>query len=213
MLKIVDLGRMDYEACVELQRGHLEKVADGTEPDTLFLVEHPPVLTLGSDFHDRNLLLPLSEYEANGIQIFRTDRGGDVTYHGPGQLVIYPVFNVANLGKDLHKWLRSLEETIIQTLKNYDIDGQRLSVNTGVWVGNNKIAAIGIKVRRWVSMHGIALNCNPDMTPFHMIIPCGIQGHGVTSLSLELGTDISIADAKPHVVASFKQVFNFAQSE
>ena len=213
MLKVIDLGRMEYEACVELQRDHLEKVAEGNEPHTIFFVEHPPVLTLGSDFHEANLLLPLAEYEANGIQIFRTDRGGDVTYHGPGQLVIYPIFNVGELGKDLHKWLRNLEETIILTLKNYGIEGQRLPVNTGVWVGNSKIAAIGIKVRRWVSMHGIALNCNPDMTPFQMIIPCGIQGHGVTSISLELGTDVTIEDAKPHVADSFRQVFNLALSE
>ena len=199
---------MAYEPCVDLQRDLLEQVVLGNEPSTLLLVEHDPVLTLGSDFHADNLLLPIEQYESNGIQIHRTDRGGDVTYHGPGQLVIYPIFNLDEWQRDLHKWLRALEETMIVALQQYELIGQRLPVNTGVWIGNNKVAAIGIKVRRWVSMHGIALNCNTDLTPFRMIVPCGVRGHGVTTLSQELGRLITIEQAKPIVAASFQSVFD-----
>jgi len=199
---------MGYEACVGFQRDLLERVIEGSEPSTLLLVEHNPVLTLGSDFHTENLLLPVETYAARGIEVYKTDRGGDVTFHGPGQLVIYPIFNLNDWQKDLHKWLRALEETMILTLQEYGIEGQRLAVNTGVWVGQNKIAAIGIKIRRWVSMHGIALNCNTDLRPFGLIVPCGIRGHGVTTLSQELGRTITIEDAKPIVTAAFQDVFD-----
>jgi len=199
---------MGYEACVGFQRDLLERVIEGSEPSTLLLVEHNPVLTLGSDFHTENLLMPVEAYATRGIEVYKTDRGGDVTFHGPGQLVIYPIFNLNDWQKDLHKWLRALEETMILTLQEYGIEGQRLAVNTGVWVGQNKIAAIGIKIRRWVSMHGIALNCNTDLRPFGLIVPCGIRGHGVTTLSQELGRTITIEDAKPIVTAAFQAVFD-----
>ena len=124
-LKVVDLGRMPYDPCVEMQRELVEAVIEGRKPSTLLLVEHDPVLTLGASFHEENLLLPIAEYERRGIQVVRTDRGGDVTYHGPGQLVIYPIFNLAEVGKDLHKWLRSLEETMIVTLAEFGLAGRR----------------------------------------------------------------------------------------
>jgi len=206
---VVDLGRMAYEPCVAFQRELLEKVVTGSEPNVLVFVEHEPVLTLGSSFHETNLLLPILEYEARGIQIVRTDRGGDVTYHGPGQLVIYPIFNLAYLGKDLHKWLRELEETIIVTLRQYSLPGVRLPINTGVWIGENKVAAIGVKIRKWVSMHGVALNCDIDLEPFQTIVPCGIQGHGVTSISRELGRRVTVEEIKPLVVEAFREVFCF----
>jgi lipoyl(octanoyl) transferase len=201
-----DLGFMAYEPCVEVQKQYVEQVlADGRS--TLLFVEHPPVLTLGANFHDENLLLPLAEYEKRGIQVVRTDRGGDVTYHGPGQLVIYPIFNVAEIGRDLHKWMRDLEETMLLTLSSFGLEGRRFPPHTGAWIGDKKVAAIGVKIRKWVSMHGIALNCNNDLAPFDLIVPCGIQSYGVTSLTRELGRDISLDEAKPVVINAFRRVF------
>jgi len=204
---IVDLGRMAYAPCLGVQRSLVEQVADGSQPSTLLFVEHEPVLTLGASFHEANLLLTIAEYKALGIHVVRTDRGGDVTYHGPGQLVIYPIFNLAEVGKDLHKWLRDLEQTIIKTLDSFGLKGERFPPHTGTWVGDRKIAAIGIKVRRWVSMHGIALNCDSDLEPFESIVPCGIRDYGVTSLSQELGRKVAIEEAKPVVAMAFRRVF------
>lgn len=203
----VDLGRMEYEACTALQHQVLEKVSRGELPNTLLIVEHPPVLTLGASYHPENLLFPPEYYASKGITLHKTERGGDITYHGPNQLVAYPIFNVADFGKDLHKWLRDLEEAVIVGLHSFGIVGYRSDVNTGVWVDNKKICAIGIKIRRWVSMHGIALNCNNDLTPFQSIVPCGIKTHGVTSLTEQLGRDVTIAEALPHILHGFEQVF------
>lgn len=199
---------MAYEPCVDLQRETLEQVVAGERPSTLLLVEHDPVLTLGANFHEENLLMPAEAYRARGIQVARTDRGGDVTYHGPGQLVAYPIFALEPLGKDLHRWLRELESTVIETIAAFGLVGERNSVNTGVWVGNRKICAMGIKVRRWVSMHGLALNCDPDLGAFGLIVPCGIRGdYGVTSLSQELGRMVGIDEAKPRLVEAFRRRF------
>ncbi len=206
-MKLLDLGHRPYSETTDFQKALLEKVADGTEPSTLLFVEHDPILTLGANFHQENLLLSKLQYEAKGIQVEKTERGGDVTFHGPGQLVVYPIFNVADFGKDLHKWIRTLEETMLETMKAFDLEGYRFPPNTGAWINDRKIAAIGIKVRRWVSMHGIALNCDNDLDPFDLIVPCGIQSHGVTSLTQETGTQITIDDAKPVVVKAFESVF------
>jgi len=206
-INVLDLGRMAYAPCVEVQRGLVEDVIKGDKPSTLIFVEHDPVITLGANYHEENLLLTAKKYKAKGIEISNTDRGGDVTFHGPGQLVMYPIFNLAEAGKDLHKWLRDLEETMLLTLYAYGLDGQRFPPNTGAWVENRKIAAIGIKVKKWVSMHGIALNCDIDLAPFKSIVPCGIKDFGVTSLTEELGLQITIEDAKPIVKHAFQQVF------
>jgi lipoyl(octanoyl) transferase len=201
---------MAYLPAWEVQRHIQAEVQSGARDDTLVFVEHPSVLTLGANFHEENLLLTREQYEARGIEVHRTDRGGDVTFHGPNQLVIYPIFDIRRHGKDLHKWLRDLEEAIIQVCASYGLDGQRSSVNTGVWIRGKKVAAIGIKVSRWVSIHGIALNCNNDLAPFDLIVPCGIQTHGVTSLSVEAGDKVTIDDAKPRVVAAFESVFGLS---
>jgi len=201
---------MAYLPAWEVQRQIQAEVQSGARDDTLVFVEHPSVLTLGANFHEQNLLLTREQYEARGIEVHRTDRGGDVTFHGPNQLVIYPIFDIRRHGKDLHRWLRDLEETIIQVCSSYGLAGQRSSVNTGVWIRGKKVAAIGIKVSRWVSIHGIALNCNNDLSPFDLIVPCGIQTHGVTSLSVEAGGNVTIDDAKPRVVAAFESVFGLS---
>jgi lipoate-protein ligase B len=206
-VRLVDLGKISYLEAFELQKETLEQVLDGASPSTLFFVEHPPVLTLGANFHEENLLFPVSEYERRGFEVHRTDRGGDVTYHGPGQLVVYPVFNIEPLGKDLHRWIRQLEEVFIETIGEFGISGRRFPPHTGVWVENLKIAALGIKVRRWVSMHGVALNCDADLGAFQLIVPCGIQGYGVTSLSKEIGREVGIDEVKPIVAEKMREVF------
>ncbi|MCH7945618.1 MAG: lipoyl(octanoyl) transferase LipB [Armatimonadetes bacterium] len=202
----IDLGRMGYVVAWDVQRRIANDVIAGGE-DTLLFVEHDPVMTLGASFQAENLLLPEEEYARRGIQVVRTDRGGDVTYHGPRQLVVYPIFDVGRHGRDLHKWMRGLEETIIRTLAHFGLSGERSDVNTGVWAGDKKIAAIGVKVRKWVSLHGIALNCDNDLKEFSHINPCGITTHGVTNLSIESGESVSIKDALPVVKGAFEEVF------
>lgn len=206
MFEIVDLGRMGYLEAWEEQLRLLEEVQNGAS-DRLIFVEHPPVLTLGASFHEENLLRTPAEYEAIGIEIHRTDRGGDVTYHGPNQLVIYPIFDVARHGKDLHKWIRGLEETMLLTLRHFGLEGRRFPPHTGAWIGDEKVAAIGIKVKRWVSLHGIALNCDNDLDVFQSFVPCGIADYGVTSMTKAAGRTITIQDAKPVVVEAFREVF------
>ena len=203
-----DLGLVAYEDAQKIQTAMAAEVMAGERPDTLLLVEHPPVLTLGAGFHEENLLFPPESYRARGIEIVRTDRGGDITYHGPGQLVIYPIFDVSHRGKDLHRWLRDLEGVVIDVLADLGIEAGRLAVNSGVWIGEDKVCAIGIKLRRWVSTHGLALNLDIDLAPFATIVPCGIRGgYGVTSVSRTLERRVTVEQAKPLVVAAFARRF------
>jgi lipoyl(octanoyl) transferase len=197
---------MAYGPAFDVQRSVLDEVVAGAA-DTLLLVEHDPVLTLGANFHKENLLFTPEKYAAMGVEVATTDRGGDVTYHGPNQLVAYPIFDLNRHGRDLHKWLRDLEEAVIVLLADYGLEGYRFAPHTGVWVNGKKICAIGIKVKRWVSMHGIALNCNNDLSVFGSFVPCGIVGYGVTSISQELGRDVGIEGVKPKLVDAFGKVF------
>ncbi len=195
---------MPYEEAFDLQRQLVDEVLAGGN-ETILLVQHPPILTLGAAFHAENLLLSEEEYQLQGIDISRTDRGGDVTFHGPGQLVVYPILNLAERGKDLHRYLRTLEEAVIETVAHFGLQGERNPVNTGVWIGNRKICAMGIKVRRWVTMHGLALNCSTDLSPYETIVPCGIRGdYGVTSLSRELGREVTVDDVKPILLSALQ---------
>ena len=210
--RAINLGRMPYVQAWDVQRRIADEVIAGGE-DTLLFVEHDPVMTLGASFQAENLLLPGEEYARRGIQVVRTDRGGDVTYHGPRQLVVYPIFDVGRHGRDLHKWMRGLEETIIRAMAHFGLSGSRSDVNTGVWAGDKKVAAIGIKVRKWVSLHGIALNCDNDLKQFDLIVPCGVGTHGVTSLTAEAGRTITIEDALPAVKGAFEEVFGLSLQE
>ena len=195
-----DLGTLPYEAAWAVQREAVEEILNGG-PERVLLVEHPPVLTLGAAFHVENLLLPEEEYRSRGIDLVRTDRGGDVTYHGPGQLVAYPLLDLSRRGRDLHRYLRLLEEAVIGAVGALGLPGERNAVNTGVWIGNRKVCAMGIKVRRWVTMHGLALNCDTDLAPYATIVPCGVRGdYGVTSLSRELGRRVTVEEAKPVLI-------------
>lgn len=179
----------------------------GEISDTLLLLEHPPVITLGKGWHADNLLLSEAEYAKRGIEVYPTDRGGDVTYHAPGQLVGYPIFDLREHGRDLHRYLRNVEEALILTLHDFGLEGRREPKYTGVWVGDEKVAAIGIKASRWVTMHGFALNVNTDLTPFRWIIPCGIQEKGVTSMQQLLGHEILMNQVIQAVIRRFGQVF------
>jgi len=187
-----DLGRLEYRAAWVRQLEVWQEVQDGAE-DTLLFVEHDPVLTLGASFHPENLLLPRAEYEARGIAVIETDRGGDVTYHGPGQVVAYPVFDLRRHGSDLHKWMRGLEDAVILALGKLGLAAFPFPPHTGVWTGPRdqpaKIAAIGVKVKRWVSIHGIAVNCVNDLSPFGLIVPCGIHARPVTRLADHAAAD------------------------
>jgi lipoate-protein ligase B len=205
--RIEDWGRVAYTESTDRQRALVDSVLKGG-PETLVLVEHDPVLTLGAGFHAENLLLPAEAYARRGIALAPTGRGGDVTYHGPGQLVIYPIFDVGQRGRDLHRWLRDLEETMMLVAGSFGLQARLFPPHTGVWVGDRKLAAIGIQVRRWVSMHGIALNCENPLDPFELIVPCGIQGYGVTSLTEARGEPTPIAAAKPAVIDAFRTVFS-----
>jgi lipoyl(octanoyl) transferase len=205
--EVLDLARLSYTDALQVQLEVLQAVQEGRRPNTLIFVEHNPVLTLGANFHEENLLSTPDEYRSRGIEVLPTDRGGDVTYHGPGQLVIYPIFDVSRLGKDLHKWLRDLEQTMIRCVEIFGLQARRFPPHTGVWIEARKVAAIGIKVKRWVSMHGIALNCANDLSVYDTFVPCGIRDYGVTSLSEELGRTVPISEAKPVVKRAFAEVF------
>jgi lipoyl(octanoyl) transferase len=201
-----DLGTMDYLACEAVQRETLENVIAGSLPDTLLLVEHPPVITLGAAFHAENLLRSEEELSRDGILLVKNDRGGDVTFHGPGQLVAYPIFHLDGVGRDIHRWLRLLEEVVIETLTEFGLEGRRFSPHTGVWIGDKKVCAMGVRVRRWVSMHGLALNCNVDLSYFSNIVPCGIADFGVTSMSEAAGRLCRVEDVKPVLVGALRKI-------
>jgi lipoyl(octanoyl) transferase len=209
---VADLGQMAYEPSHSLQNRLLESVAAGEHPPTLLFVEHPPVFTLGAGFQEGNLLFPENYYREKGIEVAPTDRGGDITFHGPRQLVAYPIFPLKALGQDLHQWLRNLEEAVIRTMTEFELEGYRFPPHTGVWVNGKKACAIGIKVRRWVSKHGIALNCDNDLSPFDLIVPCGIRGYGVTSLSQEAGQTVTRQDAMSPLTKAFEEVFEIELS-
>ena len=205
--RLCDLGIVPYADALELQRHlHAQRVA-GAIPDTLLLLEHPPVITLGKAFHPEHLRYAREFYAQQGIELHPTDRGGDVTCHNPGQLVGYPIFDVAQHGRDLHKFLRDIEQAIIDALRAFGIEAHREAGYTGVWVGDAKIAAIGVKVTKWVSMHGFALNVNNDLRLFQTIVPCGIADRPVTSLQQVLGRVVPMETVKQNIVRSFERVF------
>ena len=180
-------------------------------PDTLLLLEHPAVITLGRRTDEADLLTEESVLAARGIAVERVDRGGEISYHAPGQLVGYPILDLRQHGQDLHKYLRDLEEVIIRTLGVYGLKGEQIPGLTGVWVSGRKIAALGIKVSHWVSLHGWALNITTDLTPFRQdFVPCGIRDRDVTSLAELLPGDVPTrAEVEEAMLAAFSEVFGF----
>ncbi|HYF65365.1 MAG TPA: lipoyl(octanoyl) transferase LipB [Herpetosiphonaceae bacterium] len=205
------LGVIDYAAAWELQRELAAQRAAEAIPDTLLLLEHPPTYTIGrSGGHDHLLVAP-AELAARGATLVEVDRGGDITYHGPGQLVGYPILQIKNHGRDLHRYLRMLEQVIIDVLATYDLAGRRFPGYTGVWVGDEKIAAIGIRVNaRGVTSHGFALNVATELADFAAIVPCGIADYGVTSLARLLPAAPTLDEVAGRVVPAFERVFDVA---
>ncbi|HET7276172.1 MAG TPA: lipoyl(octanoyl) transferase LipB [Longimicrobiaceae bacterium] len=210
-LALRHLGMVEYAAALDLQAELVRERRAGAIPDTLLLLEHPHVITMGSGTHDENVLISPSERAERGIELFRTGRGGDVTYHGPGQLVGYPIMDLKPDRCDLHRYLRDLEEVIILVLAEFGVQGGRVDGLTGVWVGDEKVAAIGVRVSSgWITSHGFALNVNTDLAFFDSIIPCGIQDHGVSSLAGVLGRKLEMSDVEAAVTRGFSTVFNLS---
>ncbi|HET9251315.1 MAG TPA: lipoyl(octanoyl) transferase LipB [Candidatus Eisenbacteria bacterium] len=205
-IPIYDLGRVPYRAALSFQRRAVETRARGESPDVLYLLEHDSVLTVGRGSKDGNLKAAGTDLERLGIEVVPVERGGDITYHGPGQLVGYPIVSLAGLpgGMDLHRYLRDLEQALIETLAAFGLKARRNPPYTGVWVGDRKVAAIGVAVRRWVAYHGFALNIDPDLSHFDLIHPCGIRHLGVASMASLLGE----APARERVIARLADAFS-----
>jgi len=206
-IQVLPLGRTEYRSCWRFQQRLFELRSAGRIPDTLLLTEHDHVYTIGKTGDDNHLLADDEELASRGITVVRTDRGGDITYHGPGQLVGYPILDLTNYSRDLHRYLRDLEEVVIRTLAGNGIPAHRLSGYTGVWAGNEKICAIGVKSSRWVTMHGFALNVATDLSFFGRIIPCGIFDRGVTSMEALLGHPVTLTDIATQIVGLCGEVF------
>jgi lipoate-protein ligase B len=205
-------GRMDYAVAWELQRRLAEDVRGGG-PEYLVLLEHPPTYTLGRRAREEHMLLPEATLRALGARVFRVDRGGDVTYHGPGQLVGYPILNLRRRGLGPVAYVRRLEDTIIGALETYGVAAARREGYPGVWTGGAKIAAVGVRIARGVSMHGFALNVNTDLSFFDRIVPCGLPGVPVTSLQALLGRPVDLDEVADRVEASFERCFGEAGTE
>ncbi len=208
-LNYCDLGFIDYKEAWELQKEVLELRLNSKVSDVLFLLEHPHTYTLGKIADKKNLVASQEYLNKNNVSVYEIDRGGDITYHGPGQIVGYPIINLNQWQNDTHKYLRALEELIIQTCSYYGLKSARVPKYTGVWLDERKIAAIGIKVSRWITMHGFAFNVNTDLSLFSGIIPCGISDKEVTSLQKELNREIEIDEVKTLLVKNFKEIFNY----
>jgi lipoyl(octanoyl) transferase len=211
---VLNLGKCDYDKALEIQYKILEKRQNDEIADTLILVEHPPVITIGRNGKESNIIASEEYLKSQGISVFETNRGGDVTYHGPGQIVGYPIVKLNDLGIGVRDFVRGLEEIFIQLLKDkYDIEAGRDTENTGVWVGNEKITAIGLAVKRGVTMHGFAFNVNTILQHFMLIVPCGIVGKGVASVEKLTGGKADFEEMNKEVLQYFCKVFSYEDFE
>jgi len=201
---------ISYSEGLEIQKGLVEQRKAGAIPDQLLLLQHPPVITLGvKSRNDRSHIVASPDLLASeGVEVFETGRGGDVTYHGPGQLVGYPIIDLKPDRCDVHQYVRDLEEVMILMGAAFGVEAGRIPGLTGAWVGNEKLAAIGVRIARWVTSHGFAFNVNTALNHFDLIVPCGITDKGVTSLSKLIGRDIPMEEVEEVAVESFRQVFN-----
>jgi lipoate-protein ligase B len=200
---VQNIGRKSYKAVWDLQKEMQQQRINGNIEDTLILVEHDPVYTLGKNANEDHLLQSRDE----SVDVFNIERGGDITFHGPGQLVGYPILDLSNYKKSVRWYMRTLEQVLIDTLIEFKITAQQNDGLTGVWVGDEKIAALGVRISRWVTMHGFALNVNPDLSFYDGIIPCGIFDHGVTSMEQLLGETQNNDNVKNMVIEKFNKYF------
>jgi lipoyl(octanoyl) transferase len=201
------LGLMPYAEAHELQQELVEKRKRDEIPDQFLLLEHSHVITLGRAANGANVLIDAETRARFGVELFETGRGGDVTYHGPGQLVGYPIIKLAPDRCDIRRYVRDLEEVLIRTAADFGIGAGRIEGLTGVWAGNEKLGAIGVRISRWVTMHGFAFNITTDLDYFRLIVPCGIRNHGVTSLNKLLGSPLGMNDVREVVTRHFGNVF------
>jgi lipoyl(octanoyl) transferase len=207
------LGRIDYAEALALQKDLVEQRRSGAIGDTLLLLEHAPVITLGVKTRGQktNIVASSEALARMGVAVHETGRGGDVTYHGPGQLVGYPIIDLNPDRRDVHRYVRDLEEVLIRTAARFGLQSRRIKGLTGVWAGpegrEDKLAAIGVRISRWITSHGFALNVGTDLSHFNLIIPCGITDHGVTSLERLLGRAVTMGEVEDVVVAGFGEVF------
>jgi lipoyl(octanoyl) transferase len=210
-LEVRRLGRVPYVEALALQRSLVEERRAGAIPDTLLLLEHPHVLTLGvrGDGGRSHILATDEALASRGIEIHETGRGGDITYHGPGQIVGYPIIDLNPDRRDVHRYVRDLEAVLIAVAGDYGIEAGRVEGLTGVWVGDEKLAAIGVRIARWITSHGFALNVTTSLDHFELIVPCGIADRGVTSLQRLLGRPIATAEVENRIIEQLAKVFCF----
>jgi lipoyl(octanoyl) transferase len=212
-IEVRRLGLMPYGEGLALQRSLVEERRAGVIGDTLLLVEHPHVITLGvrGDGGRSHLLAAAETLASRGVELHETGRGGDITYHGPGQLVGYPIFDLKPDRCDVHRYVRDLEDVLIRTASDYGIQAGRIDKLTGVWVGDEKLAAIGVRIARWITSHGFAVNVTTDLDYFKLIVPCGIADRGVTSVSRVLGRRVDTSEVAARIIEHFAKVFDFNQ--
>ena len=213
--KAYRLGTVDYQEALNLQLSLLERRKKREIEDVLLLLEHPHTFTTGRFGKSQHLLTGMEELKRRGINFEAVGRGGDITYHGPGQLVGYIILDLNKLKRNVHKYVRSLEETVILALRDFGIQAERIKGLTGVWVNGEKIASIGVGVKSWITYHGFALNVNTDLSYFDMIVPCGIQGVKITSIKKILGgkDDINMSEVETGITRAFSKVFNSKLSD
>jgi lipoyl(octanoyl) transferase len=209
-LRVRRLGRIAYAEGVERQKALVQQRQAGEIDDTLLFVEHPPVITLGVKTRGNfaNIRADAAALAARGVEVHDTGRGGDVTFHGPGQLVGYPIIDLKPDRQDVHRYVRDLEEVLIRTAADFGLEAGRIQGYSGAWVGDRKLAAIGVRISRWVTSHGFALNVTTDLAGFDLIVPCGITDRGVTSLSALLGREVPMPEVEAAVVTHFAAVFD-----
>ena len=210
-LQVERIGRIDYAAALEVQKQTERAVLTGAQPDTLLLLEHPHTLTLGRRSSADGVLASEDDLSARTIQVFETNRGGKTTYHGLGQLVGYPIINLSPDREDVHRYVRDLEDVLIRTMRDFDIEAFRVKGLTGVHTERGKIAAIGVHIARWVTTHGFALNVNTDLTYFNLIVPC--EGEPVTSIKELLGHEVALTAVADRIVEHFAAVFDLRLSD
>jgi lipoyl(octanoyl) transferase len=201
------LGRLRYADGLELQERLVAERQAGRIADTLLLLEHEPVFTLGRNARAEHVLLPADALRARGFDVFETGRGGDVTYHGPGQAVGYPILDLSPDRRDVHRYVRDLEEVMIRTCADYGLGARRIAGLTGCWLGDEKIGAIGVRISRWVTSHGFAFNVATDLEAFRLIVPCGISDRGVTSLERQLGRAPALDEVMDRLASQLAAVF------
>jgi lipoate-protein ligase B len=204
---IIDLGLTDYKKAWDLQRDFWSRRVKGELPDLLVFLEHPHVITLGRRGNRSYLIASQEVLDAMAIPVYHVERGGDVTYHGPGQLVVYPILDLKGYGYRLIRYVDQLEEVILCTLKDFGMEGKKDSLNRGVWVSGEKIASLGVTIKRWVSFHGLALNYETDLSYFDLIHPCGLAGKKMTSMEKILGKKVARESLVERITVHFKEIF------